>query len=128
MQTPASVYQPSPRNYPAREPEVEYPDTMEVRTVKSHGCFRWKKNDIFLTEVLWGEPIGLLPIGHGLFNIYFAQLPLTGFDACRGKLVPLTIPVWPKSPPRGSGKACPDPQDKNKNLPEKENVSDMSPV
>ncbi len=128
MQTPASVYEPSPRNYPAREPEVEYPDTMEVRTVKSHGYFRWKKKDIFLTEVLWGEPIGLLPIGDGLFNIYFADRPLIGFDACRGKLVPLTNPGWPKSSPCGSGQACPYPQDKNKNLPEKEKVSGMCPV
>ena len=61
MQTPASVYEPSPRPYPARMPEVEYPDSMEVRTIKSHGHFRWKKKDIFLTEVLWGEPIGLMP-------------------------------------------------------------------
>ena len=45
MQTPASVYEPSPRPYPARVPEVEYPDSMEVRTIKSHGHFRWKKQD-----------------------------------------------------------------------------------
>src|ERR1700677_547036 len=112
MQTPASVYLPSPRPYPARVPEVEYPDTMEVRTIKSQGCFRWKKKDIFLTEVLWGEPIGLLPLGDNLFNIYFAHLPLAGFDATRGKLVPLTNAGWPK----------------NKNLPDKEKVSGMCPV
>ncbi|HEV2700123.1 MAG TPA: IS481 family transposase [Steroidobacteraceae bacterium] len=128
MQTPASVYEPSPRPYPARIPEVEYPDTMEVRTVKSHGHFRWKKQDIFLTEVLWGEPIGLLPIGDGLFNLHFAHLPLIGFDSKRGKLVPLNNPGWPKSASSRSGQACPDREDKNKNLPEKEKVSGMCPV
>jgi transposase InsO family protein len=128
MQTPASVYEPSPRPYPAREPEVEYPDSMEVRTVKSHGHFRWKKKDYFLTEVLWGEPIGLLPVGDGLFNIYFADRPLVGFDTERGKLIPLTNPSWPKTPPFGSGQACPEPKDKNKNLPDKEKVSEMCPV
>ncbi len=87
MQTPASVYEPSPRPYPARLPEIEYPDSMEVRTIKSHGHFRWKKQDIFLTEVLWGEPIGLLPVGDGRFTVYFAHLPLVGFDSRRGKLV-----------------------------------------
>ncbi len=111
MQTPASVYEPSPRTYPARIPEVKYPDTMELRTVKTHGHFRWKKKDIFLTEVLWGEPIGLMPLGEGLFNIYFADRPLIGFDSTRDKLVPLTNPNWPK--------------DKNKNLPDKEKTSDM---
>jgi transposase InsO family protein len=114
MQTPASVYEPSPRTYPARIPEVEYPDTMEVRTVKTHGHFRWKKKDIFLTEVLWGEPIGLMPLGDGLFNIHFADRSLIGFDSTRDKLVPLNNPNWPK--------------DKDKNIPKKEKSSDMRPV
>jgi hypothetical protein len=33
------------------------------RTIKSHGHFRWKQHDLFLSEVLWGERIGLLPEG-----------------------------------------------------------------
>jgi transposase InsO family protein len=112
MQTPASVYEPSLRPYPAREPEVEYPDSMEVRTVKAHGHFRWKRKDVFLSEVLWAEPIGLLPLGDGLFTIYFANRPLVGFDSKQGKLVQLNNPAWPK----------------NKKLPDKEKMSDMSPV
>jgi transposase InsO family protein len=114
MQTPSSVYEPSPRPFPNKIPELEYPNGMEVRTVKSHGHFRWKKTDIFLTEVLWGEPIGLMPLGDGLFNIYFADRPLVGFDSKRDKLIPLTNPNWPK--------------DKNKNFPEKEKTSEMCPV
>jgi hypothetical protein len=39
METPASVYEPSPRAYPARVPEPESPDTMLVRTVKSTVIF-----------------------------------------------------------------------------------------
>jgi len=128
MQTPASVYEPSPRPYPERLPEVEYPSTMQVRTIQSHGHFRWKKKDIFLTEVLQGEPIGLLPIGDRLFNIYFADTPLAGFDAARGKLVRLSNPGWPKSSSLVSGHACPDTNDTNKNLPDKGNVSGMCPV
>ena len=114
MQTPASVYEPSPRPYPARVPEVEYPDTMLVRTVKSHGHFRWKKHDVFLSEVLWGEPIGLLPVDDRTFTVYFAHLPLARFDDKTCKLTPL---------PYRSGV-----RDKNKNLPNKEKVSDMCPV
>jgi putative transposase len=81
MQTPAAVYGPSPRPYPERLPEVQYPDGMELRTVTDHGYFSWKGKHIFLTEVLWGEPIGLLPLGGNLFHIYFANRPLAGFDA-----------------------------------------------
>jgi transposase InsO family protein len=114
MQTPASAYEPSPRLYPARLPEVAYPDWMEVRMVKAHGHFRWKKKDIFLTEVLWGEPVGLMPMGEGLYNIYFADRKLVGFDSKRDKLVPLTNPSWPK--------------DKSKNMPNKQKLSEMSPV
>src|SRR5271157_3888796 len=114
MQTPASVYEPSPRPYPARLPEVAYPDWMEVRMVKAHGHFRWKKKDIFLTEVLWGEPVGLMPIGEGLYNIYFADRKLVGFDSKRDKLVSLNNPAWPK--------------DKCKNMPNKQKMSEMCPV
>ena len=91
MQTPASIYEPSPRPYPSRVPDVEYPDTMQVLTVKSHGHFRWKKHDVFLTEVLWGEPIGLLEIQDGIFTVYFAHLPLACFDSHRLKVRPLRI-------------------------------------
>ena len=128
MHTPASVYEPSPRAYPARVPEVEYPDTMEVRTIKSHGHFRWKKQDIFLSEVLWGEPIGLLPTGDHRFTVYFAHLPLTGFDSKQGKLVPLARPGRPNPRSSGPGQACPGPELQNQNLPEKEKVSGMCPV
>ena len=110
MQTPASVYQPSLRPYPARLPEVEYPHTMEVRTIKSHGHFRWKKKDIFLTEVLWGESIGLLPINKEMLMIYFAHLPLARLHASTGTLFPLQQ------------------RDKNKNLPNKKKLSGMCPL
>src|SRR5437868_5148186 len=36
MQTPATVYQPSPRKFPARVPEPEYPQDMLVRSVRPH--------------------------------------------------------------------------------------------
>ena len=85
----ADVYAPSPREYPARVPEPEYPSTMLVRSVKSQGAFRWKKHDVFLSEVLWGERIGLLPRDERWFTIYFAQLPLAEFDSPQLRIVPL---------------------------------------
>jgi len=113
MQTPACVYQPSLRPYPDRLPEVQYPDNMEVRTIKSHGHFRWKKKDIFLSEVLWGESIGLLPINKEMLMIYFAHLPLARLHASAGTLFPIRM------------------KDKNKNLSqkrEKQKLSGMCPV
>ena len=62
---------------------------MLVRTVKSHGHFRWKKHDIFLSEVLWGEPIGLLPVDDGIYAVYFAHMPLGLFSEPLLRVVPL---------------------------------------
>ena len=89
-QTPASVYAPSPRPYPARVPEPEYPSTMLVRSVHAHGHFRGqKRHDIFLSEVLWGERVGLLPIDERWYTVYFAALPLARFDSWRRRVMPL---------------------------------------
>ncbi len=127
MQTPASVYQTSPRQYPRQTPEPDYPDSMRVLTVKSHGHFRWNQRDVFLSEVLWGERIGLHEVDDGRFIVYFAHLPLARFEARTCKLAPLKPPPA-SSAPWGWGQACPQPQGKTKNLPEKEKVSDMCPV
>jgi transposase InsO family protein len=128
MQTPASVYEPSPRTYPRRTPEVEYPDTMLVRTVKSHGHFRWKKHDVFLSEVLWGEQIGFQSEDDEIFTIYFAHLPLALFNTRTCTLMPLPKRRRTKDAFCASGQVCPEAQSKNKNLPEKEKVSGMCPV
>lgn len=126
METPASVYEPSPREYPRHVPEPEYPDAMRVVTVKSHGHFRWKRRDVFLSEVLWGERIGLEEIDDGIFTVYFAHLPLAQFEEKTGKLVGVKRPA--SSAPSRSGQACPEHESKNKNLPDKEKVSGMCPV
>jgi transposase InsO family protein len=128
MQTPASVYEPSPREYPHRLPEVEYPDTMLVRTVKSHGHFRWKRHDVFLSEVLWGERVGLLPVDDDRFTVYFAHLPVARFDARSCKIAPMSGTGPAKHALSGPGQACPGPESKNKNLPDMEKVSEMCPV
>lgn len=81
MQTPAAVYQPSPRTFPVPVPEPEYPETMLVRSVRRKGHFRWNKQDVFLSEVLWSERVGLLPEDGRWFTIYFAQYPIARFDS-----------------------------------------------
>jgi putative transposase len=89
MQTPAEVYQPSARTFPERVPEPAYPETMLVRSVRPQGNFRWKKHDVFLSEVLWGERVGLLPEDDRWFTIYFAQFPLARFDSQKLQVTPL---------------------------------------
>ena len=97
MQTPASAYEPSERAYPVKVPEPEYPPTMLVRGVHSHGHFRWqKRHDVFLSEVLWGERVGLLPIDERWYTVYFAELPLARFDSWQRRVLPLATAKNPK--------------------------------
>jgi hypothetical protein len=42
-----------------------------------------------LSEVLWGEQVGLLPVDDRCFTIYFAQLPLARFDGEKLQVTPL---------------------------------------
>jgi len=127
METPARVYQPSPRQYPARVPEPEYPGSMLVRSVKSHGGFRWKKQEVFLSEVLWGERIGLLPVDERWLTIYFAQLPIACFDSRELRVSPWLPAQDFAKEEAGEGEASPSPAP----LPldgKQEKVSAMRPV
>lgn len=80
MRTPAAVYRSSPREYPARVPEPEYGSAMQVRRVQKHEQFHWKHQDIFLSKVLDGERIGLLPIDDRYCRVYLAAKPITRLD------------------------------------------------
>ena len=127
MQTPASVYEPSPREYPAKVPEPEYSDAMLVRSVKSHGHFRWKKHDVFLSEVLWGERVGLLPVDDESFTIYFAHMPLARFDSRLLRVVPLPKAATGRKN-TSSGGGMPPPDEQPKTFLIKEKLSTMCPV
>ncbi len=61
LQTPSAVYAPSLRSFPPRVPEPEYGSALRVRRVQKRGAFSWKHEEVFVSEVLWGERIGLLP-------------------------------------------------------------------
>ncbi len=127
MRTPAAVYQPSARKFPARVPEPEYPDTMLVRSVRPHGHFRWKKYDVFLSEVLWGERVGLLPEDDRWFTIHFAQLPLARFDSWKLRVTPLPKTGVNGNVGAGEGDVSPSPAPHPLTEPDQK-VSGMCPV
>ena len=80
MQTPASLYVASPRPYPSREPQVEYPDGWAIRKVKHKGDFCWKHREVFLTAVLAGERVGLEPLEGPYWRVWFGPVGLGIFD------------------------------------------------
>ena len=84
QQPPASHYQPSPRIFPSRLPELpSYPDPWETRNVRGAGQMKWRGHDVCISQALVGQCIGLKPIDDGLWEIYFAHLPLAIFDERR---------------------------------------------
>jgi transposase InsO family protein len=80
LETPASVYSNSPRPFPGRIPEPEYDSTMKVRRVFQHGQFFFNKHDVFLSKVLYGERIGLMPVDDRYLRIYLARYPIARLD------------------------------------------------
>jgi hypothetical protein len=81
--TPSSCYEASPRPYPARVPEPEYGSALRVRRVDCTGSFSWKHENVFLSETLGYERIGLLPLDDRYYRVYFADFPLARFDSYR---------------------------------------------
>ncbi len=69
--TPASRYQPSPREYPRRLARIEYPETWHVRKVAGGGQIRWQGEMIFLAHALAYEPVGLEQIEDRVWRVWF---------------------------------------------------------
>jgi len=76
LETPATLYQPSTRPYPARLPPLEYPAHFETRYVSYNGGFRWNCAWIHLSLTCAGEYVGLEEIDNGIWNVYFGPLRL----------------------------------------------------
>lgn len=76
MQTPASVYTPSPRPMPDRLPTLEYPDRYEVRLVSDNGGIRWHHEWINVSMTCAGEYVGFEEIDDGIWNVYLGKLKL----------------------------------------------------
>jgi transposase InsO family protein len=89
QKTPSSQYLASPRGYRERVPEPDYPDSMQVRRVQRHGGFYWKHQEVFLTEALDGECVGLEPVDDRYWLVFFAAFPIASFDSYELKIHPL---------------------------------------
>ncbi len=130
QQVPASLYRPSDRAYPSQLPEIEYPSSFPRRQVGKRGEIYWRGARIFVSELLYGEPLGLEAIADGVYRVWFCSLQLGTFDERRGRLAPLSRrrdngPSGPASPvpngceassssePPGSSEAPSNPQSTN---------------
>jgi len=76
MACPADRYRPSSRRYTGRLQEPTYPPSYIVRRVRSNGEIKWQGRKRFISEVLVGLPVGLLPTEPERSIVYFGQVPL----------------------------------------------------
>ena len=77
---PARVYTPSTRAYPSRLPEIVYPSGFEQRRVNTNGVIKWQRREVFLTEALAGETVGLHLIDDGVWLLMFSSITLGYFS------------------------------------------------
>ncbi|MFI5387950.1 MAG: integrase core domain-containing protein [Fimbriimonadales bacterium] len=73
---PAELYTRSTREYPSRLPPIEYPPGIEPRRVNANGVIKWHRHELFLSEVLAGEPVGVQLVDEGLWLLLFGTLVL----------------------------------------------------
>jgi hypothetical protein len=65
---------------PAKLPTPAYPGHYQVRRVSSAGTFRFQKRQLFLSDTLLQEDIGLEETGDGIWSIYFYDVLLARLD------------------------------------------------
>jgi putative transposase len=85
---PASLYMPSPRQYPELIGDIEYPPLIEVRRVRSNGQIKWHGELVFVSEALIGELVGITEDKDG-WLVSFGPIPLGLLYPHRSSLSPL---------------------------------------
>ncbi len=126
MQTPASCYALSSHVFPARVREPEYGSAILVRRVHLRGQFSWKHEDVFLSETLIGERIGLEAIDDRWYRIFFSHFALAEFDS-RTRTVHRLRGGW-ASTELGAGEGELPPSPATPSPKPDQNLSTMSPV
>jgi putative transposase len=85
---PAEVYQRSPRRYDPRPVALEYPAGYFRRKVGLHGTIKLANRLISLSVALRGWHVGCQLLGHDMFRVWFANLPLGEIDLLRETFSP----------------------------------------
>jgi len=88
MQTPSCRYCASSRRFPARLPQICYPEQMTVRKVYHHGDIHYNGRRLFLGESFSGEYIALEDVSEEHSRLWYCDYELGMLDKRRWR-------VWP---------------------------------
>ncbi|MGE5048663.1 MAG: integrase core domain-containing protein [Deltaproteobacteria bacterium] len=96
---PAALYVSSPRPFPDRIDEPEYPCWYEVLRPKSWGHITFRGCDYFISSALHRERVGLVEVEEGCFEVYFRSVLLGRIHTAHPELGLITASeVLPMSP------------------------------
>jgi len=76
QKTPATFYNKSVRAYPKTLPELEYPDSYQLRRVSTVGVISWAGRRQFISTVLKNEVVGLSQIDDRRWEMFFGKVLL----------------------------------------------------
>jgi transposase InsO family protein len=76
QRTPASRYTPSRRAMPSKPSSPEYEDIMTVRRIDEKGKLWLGGTKAPVSRLLINEPVGLLPIGEDVWELYYGSVLL----------------------------------------------------
>ena len=89
--TPAELYCSSTRPYPAKTPEIHYPDDFIVRRVRVAGTIKWQGGFVRVSNVLSGEPVGLKQTSEDTWAVFYGPIELGRLDARSARIEPKTL-------------------------------------
>ena len=105
MKRPAEIYQSSSRTMPKRIEPYEYPGHYLVRRVSRSGTIRVFHNQIFVSNTLHEDYVGLEEVDDGVYDLFFCFYQIGRYDLRDNKIrdivskVPMTR-AWPDHPTR----------------------------
>ena len=76
QEPPGGFYSTSPRPYPSKLEEPEYPPHFEIRRVKRNGLIKWCGETYFISLLLQKLPVGLERMEDDCWRIYFGPLAI----------------------------------------------------
>jgi len=85
MRTPDSLYRPSPRRLPRSLAAFSYPPGYEVRRVTNRGCIKLEGQLFFVSEVLYGEAVGLEKLKQGRWQLHLGPMLLGELHSDTGR-------------------------------------------
>ena len=86
MKRPGEIYQASERKMPKRAESYDYPDHFLVRRVSRAGTIRVFRNQIFVSNTLQEDYVGLEEVADGVYDLFFCFYQIGRYNLQTNKI------------------------------------------